>query len=357
VPANKAVRHRNRFPDQTLEPALSLAAWHDAERLFRSRRETVVPVTAPLVLVSQVQRSGGTLINTLLDGHPELHVHPFELHIGAPTKFDWPVLDLAAGPDAWLEALSEPALAKLFEDGYRKGYGKRRPETEGRSYEPLPFALVPSFVDHLFRVLCREREVRTQREVIDLYFTALFNAWIDNQGLREEPKRWVAAFAPRVAWSESRARFFGDYPDGRVIACLRDPRAWYASASTFSGRYADFYEAMALWRHGATEIATARREEPDRVFVMTYEALVTDPRRSMGELAEWLGISWHPLLLAPTVNRLPTVSNSSYDDKPTVVSSDSLEAWRRMLSEEVAAAVEAEAMELYSEVRSLADVS
>jgi sulfotransferase family protein len=351
VPADKAVRLRTRFPEQSIEPALSLADWRDAERLFRARRETIVPVAQPLVLISQIQRSGGTLINTLLDGHPELHVHPFELHIGHPTKFDWPSLDMEAGPDQWLENLSEPALAKLFEDGYRKGF------RDGATYAPLPFALVPSFIDHLFRLLCREREVRSRREAIDLYFTALFNAWIDNQGLREQPKRWVVGFAPRVAWGDSRARFREDYPDGRLLACLRDPRAWYASASRFSDRYADFDEAMALWRRGAGEIAAAKREAPDRVLVLTYEALVADPRRVMGELADWLGISWHPLLLAPTVNRMPTVSNSSYDHKPTVVSADSLEAWRRVLSDEVAAAVEAEAMELYSEVRSLADLS
>jgi hypothetical protein len=53
----------------------------------------------------------------LLDGHPALHVHPYELHIGHPTKFDWPELDLGAGPDSWLAMLSEPVIGKLFENG------------------------------------------------------------------------------------------------------------------------------------------------------------------------------------------------------------------------------------------------
>ena len=96
------------------EPALSLASWADAERVFRSRREDIVPVSEPMALVSQVQRSGGTLVNSLLDGHPELHVHPYELHIGHPTKADWPALDLDADSEVWLELLSEPVLAKLF---------------------------------------------------------------------------------------------------------------------------------------------------------------------------------------------------------------------------------------------------
>ena len=105
----------------SIDPALSLASWADVERLLRSRREAIVPVNEPLVLISQLQRSGGTLLNTLLDGHPELHVHPYELHIGYPTKADWPALDLDDSPDAWLERLSERVVGRLFAAGYRNG--------------------------------------------------------------------------------------------------------------------------------------------------------------------------------------------------------------------------------------------
>ena len=333
------------------EPALSLASWGDAERLFRSRRDSMVPVAEPLVLVSQVQRSGGTLINTLLDGHPELHVHPYELHVGYPGKSDWPTLNMATGADSWLEMLAEPRLERLFEGGYEKHPGPRDPGSE------LPFTVVPSFIEHLFRVLCEERKPRTQREVMDAYLTAFFNAWIDNQGLRHVPKRWVTGFGPRLAWAESRQRFWADYPDGRIVACLRDPRAWYASASRFLQRYADLGDALSLWRYGAQEMAATKREAPDQVFVMTYEALVGDPERVMRALAEWLGISWHPLLLQPSFNRLQTLPNSSYGITETGVRAESLTAWRQVLPAEATSAIETEALPLYGEVRALADVA
>ena len=86
-------------PSFAAEPDLSLASWRDADRLFRAAREAIVPVESPLVLISQTQRSGGTLMTTLLDGHPELHVHPYELHIGHPTKGDWPTFGLDDGVD------------------------------------------------------------------------------------------------------------------------------------------------------------------------------------------------------------------------------------------------------------------
>jgi hypothetical protein len=336
-----------------VDPALSLASWADAERLFRSRREAIVPVNEPLTLISQVQRSGGTLLNSLLDGHPELHVHPYELHIGHPTKADWPRLDLAADSDAWLELISEPVIAKLFAAGYRK-----KPDMDQiEGYPTLPFTVVPTLIDHLFRLLCAEQPPDSQRRVIDHYLTAFFNAWIDNQGLRDAGKRWVTAFAPRTAWGESRERFFADYPDGRIIAVLRDPRAWYSSASRFSGRYRELDEAVALWQHGASEIAAAKRVAPESTLVITYEALVEDLERVMRGVAQWLGIAWSPALLVPTFNRLPVIANSSFTMREPGVSSESKERWRGELSADVLERpVMREAIARHSEVRQLADL-
>ena len=177
-----------------LSPALSLASVADAERLFAARRADVVPVTQPLVLISQVQRAGGTLLNTLLDGHPELHVHPYELHIGHPDKHTWPPLNIDAGPETWLAALREDSTRRLFDHGYRKGSAAR---------EPLPFLVVPSFLERLFRVLVDERRPQSERAILDAYATAYFNAWIDAQGLRDTPKRWWVGFAPRLAWGRT----------------------------------------------------------------------------------------------------------------------------------------------------------
>ena len=60
--------------------------------LRATRRRHLVPVDQPLVLISQVSRSGGTLLSQLFAGHPECHVRPGELLIGRP-KDCW--------PDAW----------------------------------------------------------------------------------------------------------------------------------------------------------------------------------------------------------------------------------------------------------------
>ena len=61
-------------------------------RRVRVHTDRTGPVRAPLVLVSQIARSGGTFLSQLLDNHPDLWVHPQEFKIGYPKKWDWPDL-------------------------------------------------------------------------------------------------------------------------------------------------------------------------------------------------------------------------------------------------------------------------
>jgi hypothetical protein len=327
------------------EPRLSLADWRHAERLFHTRREAMVPVHEPMVLISQIQRSGGHLLSALLDGHPELHCHPAEIQIGHPGKAEWPRLDLAAGADAWLDFLREPWLPDAFERGYRKRYVKQL----------IPVTIVPSFVERLFRLLVSSEPPNTQRAVLDHYFTAFFNAWLDCQGLWELPKKWLAGFCPRLAWGESRSRWWADYPDGRLIALLRDPRAWYASARPHKQRYRDLDSALQEWRRGRDEIADAKRESPDRVFVMTYERLVAEPEAAMRALAAWLEIDWARSLLDPTFNRRPIPANSSFDLPAGGLRTEPLDRWKLELDDTERSLIEEREMSEYDAVCELAD--
>lgn len=339
-------------PAVRAEPRLSLADWRHAERLFHGRRESAVAVEQPLVLISQIQRSGGTLMSSLLDGHAQLHVHPWELQIGDPSKAEWPLLDPALGADELLERLAQPWLPRVFESGYRKD-----DRLGAADADAIPMTIVPSLVEGLFRVLIAESPAEDARGVLDRYFTALFNSWLDYQGLREGPKRLVVGFCPRLAWGDSRARWAADYPDGRLITIPRDPRGWYASARRQNpdGRYDDRRAALAEWRHGAEEIIAAKEERPDRVFVVTYERLVSEPEPVMRAVASWLGVDWHDALLEPTFNRLPVVANSSFAVPAGGVRSEPLARWREELDAETRAAIEETALPLYESVREIAD--
>jgi hypothetical protein len=65
--------------------------------------------------------------------------------------------------------------------------------------------------------------------VLDAYATSYFNAWLDYGGLYKRKADFWVAFIPRfLVESDNAARFFADYPDGRLIIPVRDPVSWPA---------------------------------------------------------------------------------------------------------------------------------
>ena len=96
--------------------------------------------------------------------------------------------------------------------------------------------------------------------MLDAYFTSYFNAWLDNQNLYTGPKKVVTGFTPRLAMDpENRDRFFAAYPDGTLVAIVREPQSWYRSAVKYSPRrFPDAETAIGLWRE-STEAALDER--------------------------------------------------------------------------------------------------
>ena len=315
------------------------------EALCRARLDHLVPVTQPLVLVSQVPRSGGTLLSQLFDGHPEVHAHPHELRIGKPTSRHWTTVDLAA-PDEWFDLLYEPYAAKHMRRGYRKPAGVLPDGTP--DVDVFPFLFLPRLQRRIFERCVDARAPARRRDVLDAYFTSYFNAWVDNQTLYAGPKRIVTAFAPDLhVKRESLEGFFEDYPDGTLVSIVRDPRAWYASARNQKEQYSTVERALAKWRRSIEATLAARAARPDRVVVVTYERLVRDTEQTLRLIADRVGIPLLPVLLVPTFNGRPIRANSSDRVQDYGVRPERTEGWRDKLSVEEVAAVEELAGDLY----------
>jgi hypothetical protein len=282
-------------------------AAEELAHLRAARIAHVVPVRQPLVLISQVQRSGGTLLSQLLDGHPEVHAHPAELSIGKPKKWHWPELDLER-PETWFELLFERPNDRYL----RKGFLKERPLLGQLEPDVFPFLFSPQIQEAVFERCVAEWRPDTERGVLDCYFTSYFNAWLDNQNLYSGPKQAVTAFTPRLAMESARlARYLAAYPDGTFVSIVRDPRAWYASARKHRPDYEDVEGAMRLWRQSAESALSARERHGDRIVILTYEEIVGETEETMRGLAGQIGISWSPTLLTPTFNGRPTIANST----------------------------------------------
>jgi len=207
-----------------------------AKRLKLSCR----PVECPLIMVSQVERSGGSLMAQLFDGHPDLLAHPHELKIGYPDKRDWPPMGLP-NLDKQFRVLFELDNIDFCENGYVKG----------QYYEARQnFFLVPHIQRELFREAMKKAQGRTSRDVLNAYFTSYFNAWLNMRG-RIERAKFVTGFVPMLAArKENMDEFWRAYPDGFLISIVRSPLSWHPSFVSLKGdapEFSDVKVTAARW--------------------------------------------------------------------------------------------------------------
>jgi hypothetical protein len=311
-------------------------------QLCTARLAHLVEVRQPLVLVSQIQRSGGTLLSQLFDGHPECHAHPQEVKIGWPKKRHWPPIDLAR-PDEWFGMLYETAAGKHLVGGYRKS-----PAPSG--VDVLPFLFSPRLQRQVFEACVAAWPIERERDVLDAYMTSYFNAWLDNHNLYAEPKKLVTGFTPQLALEPGNAdRFFAAYPDGTLISIVRDPRGWFSSSREHKRhrRVIRVDGAMKRWRFSVEAALELHERFAGRVLVLTYERLVADTEHVVDALAERLGLTMAPVLLEPTFNGRPIRADSSFAVPGYGVLRDRVEKWRELLDQASVERIDTLAGDLY----------
>ncbi len=313
-----------------------------------ARLEHLVDVREPLVLVSQVPRSGGTLLSQLLDGHPQCHAHPHELHIGYPSSREWPPLPLDA-PERWFETLYERKVAQHLLGGYTKRHRKSK---QLGADDVHPFLFIPRLQHAIFERCVAGRQIERERDVLDCYFTSYFNAWLDNHNLYTGPKKVVTAFAPGLATSAANVEaFFTAYPDGTLISIVRDPHGWYGSARKHDPRiFGDVEQAIPAWRASTEAALDAAARYGERVVVLTYEQLVLETEETMRHVAGRIGISMSPVLLTPTFNLRPIRANSQARVERFGVLPERLGAYRDALDAESVARIDELGGALYERV-------
>jgi|GEM_PF-2311265 len=302
----------------------------------------------PLVLISQIQRSGGTLLSQLLDGHPEVLVHPHEIHIGTPKKWIWPELDLSKTPLEWLSTLFEYPLVKLILEGYRKPDRNSEAAKHRFPFELHVAKLCSSFVSRV-----QDKKNLTQRDILNAYFDSFFDSWDGYPETGQE--KWIGGFTPRLLLNYgSLKRFWNDYPDGVLIAIVRNPFTWFASSRRHDKSYEPIENAIELWRCSTLSALVQAQVNPTRFHLMTYESLVKNTVLEMRVLAHRLGISFTPTLLEPTFRGMPILPNSSYIVSKYGIHQQSL-GTANLLSESERSYIKQEAFELYVHAKQVAD--
>jgi hypothetical protein len=284
------------------------------------RLDFVRPVHQPLLLISEVQRSGGSLFCDLLDGHPQIHAHPGELKLGsvlgpdanilgpAKQKYYWPKLDLAAPPERWFGALKNDKLLRFAQEGYSKNSKSK--------VDRLPFVYSQELQKAIFLKQVEESRPKTARDVLNCYLTSYFNAWIDYQGLYREPatvKYW-SALAPRLTFKKEHcATFFADYPDGFLISIIRNPLSWFASARRHKNQvYGDLIKSTDLWLESTNAALRNLKDYPGKVLLVHFDDLIQNTAQTMKKVCAAAGLNYDESLLAPSFNGLLLRPNTSF---------------------------------------------
>jgi hypothetical protein len=323
------------------------AAWYARSRPKR------VNAALPLVLVAQVQRSGGTLLSQLFDSHPDVWAFPQELKWGGRIKYRWPDIDPEKeGP----LPIARRLVASNLKGSKRYNlFGYQKELTAGHD-QRLPYRWSRWAYLKAFRAAWEEKPPQNRRQCLDIFMSAYFSAFLDWRD-SDEPKKIVTAFTPRVNFIESfpeNRAFFEDYPDGVMISICRHPSDWYASALPHARKYSDPEQGLAQWRESVESSLRLKECYPDQVILLSFAALVSDPHAAMKRISERLGLIWHPTLTVPTFNGMPVASNSSFD---SVVGIDSAVVNRRdRIPMDLRERIEANHLAMYENFLAAADV-
>jgi hypothetical protein len=274
--------------------------------LFQTCLKHILPVTTPPVLISQAPHSGGSLLNTLFDGHHEIYAYPNVLMNSIPAKIPWSEISPIDDPQRWIDFFldylggrNKPSIFKI--------------DTKQKGAIPivfLPFLQKLIFIRHLNTI-----ELIKLRDVFDAYMTSCFGAWLNYQN-HSSHKKFVTGLAPGVVTMKKNMEvFFNNFPNGRFICLVANPQNWYCSAlQAEPKRYADIKWSMMRWKERHHSALWSKEHFANRTCLIKVEDLATNTEAVMRYLAEFLGLRFDHNLLVPTFNGYTISADSSFEN-------------------------------------------
>lgn len=297
---------------------------------------------APLILISGLQRSGTTLIHRLIDGHPQLRVHPSESRF-SQNKHRWPDLSVCVQLKhfnmAYEHNMGIP-IRHLWE------YAKLKKLTKNFEYDNPDFHFdFEAFLDD-WRSSLINQETWSEGLIISTYLKSFFSH------LQDHPQRPegtpIVIKTPRLGLDISR--FFQLFPDGKLIIMRRKFDAYAASefkrggffnmpwkrsrlsaakymlscislgepwTPTFRAALTRESDKVLFLRklagdHKYVQQITEENKDGEKLMTIDYEDLVANTETVMWKIADFLNISRDKILLTPTLYGKEWISNSSF---------------------------------------------
>lgn len=295
-------------PDRTLLLAelsdYARAVAHEARRLGQiaptaeERAQDCCWLDRP-VFVCGHHRSGTTLLQQLLDGHPELLVLPSEgtylTSFAYAARTDPTPTDIDRFSAEWIARFIDPNHEPHFKLGRSGPHGN-------------PSVLFARCLLGWHAALLQVRPVLARFAL----FLALPAAYRHVVSPSSTPRSWVE----KTPLNERNVRSFAAFSQARFLQLVREPGATLASLREIyrSSGTRDFdLAAHARTVRQSLQLAQKyRQQSADRYLMVRYEDLTDDPTQEMTRVRTFLGIRPHPSLSTPTVGGYAVRSNSSF---------------------------------------------
>jgi Sulfotransferase family len=239
--------------------------------------------TFPLLMIGAMYENGGNTTHRFLDGHPQLHVYPFESQVGTrhvndafsstfPLKYRWPEFLLDATPRQDYHAIiDEEAKVRA-----------RTPHVSKFRHEPFDFS-----DDERRDIYCRiVGEIGRGRAAnMEAFFRATHEAWKDERTSGDE--QVYVGYSPII--TIDAARILGDLPAAHVLHVVRNP--WSAYADTKKRPVPlDLAGYIMRWNLNQHYALLERERFPGRVHIVRTEDVMADPLSTLSAVLERMGL-------------------------------------------------------------------
>jgi hypothetical protein len=253
------------------------------------------------VFVAGHPKSGTTLVQNLLDGHPQLFDLPGDSNHFAgflPRFRDRPRLSLVeAAQEKWIRQLISPTGLPPF-------WTLGRPSEERAD----PYERLTVWLFHL-------AERRPDLDLLGVIAAAACAVRTEQGVVSARPRYWVE----KTPGNELHVdEILALYPAARFVHVVRDPRS-VAAALEHIQHAAGYVPSVVatstnLRRSFRAADANLRRLGAGRYLVVRYEDLIAEPATVMASVAEFLEIELSDSLLTPTSGGTEATSNSAWPD-------------------------------------------
>ena len=201
-------------------------------------------------LITGVYRTGSEYITLLLNNHPDLSASMYRIN---PLRFTCP---------AQINLCNETELKTLITD-----FNIR---LEDRYGIKLPIDLINEWIV--------ERGIN---------FTNFYDVIMSHLYLRDGASHWAEKC--QLLWREIDL-FLANFPNGRAIHIIRDPRSVLSSFKRFTNAPHPKYLEAIFNCYDSMKTANIQTRNP-KIFVVKYEDILANPQNEIEKIWEFLGLS------------------------------------------------------------------